>query len=80
MEAVFFDVDFTLIHPGPTFDGFGYQSFAARYGLHVEPSRFSEAVRLASIELDRKVLADLAVQDEHAFSEIANKAKAALAA
>ena len=53
MEAVFFDVDFTLIHPGPTFDGFGYQSFAARYGLHVEPSRFSEAVRLASVELDQ---------------------------
>ena len=23
MEAVFFDVDFTLIHPGPTFDGSG---------------------------------------------------------
>ena len=53
MEAVFFDVDFTLIHPGPTFDGFGYQSFAARYGLHVEPSRFAEAVRLASVELDQ---------------------------
>tara|TARA_B100000029_G_C17568104_1_gene955703 strand:- start:1700 stop:2413 length:714 start_codon:yes stop_codon:yes gene_type:complete len=52
MEAVFFDIDFTLIHPGPTFDGSGYQSFATRYGLSVEPSRFAEAVRMASIELD----------------------------
>ncbi len=52
MEAVFFDVDYTLIHPGPTFDGSGYQSFATRYGLNVEPSRFSEAVRVASVELD----------------------------
>ena len=31
-------------------------------------------------ELDRKVLADMAVQDEKAFSAIADKAKAALAA
>ena len=52
MEAVFFDVDFTLIHPGPTFDGSGYQSFAARHGLSVEPSRFTEAVCVASVELD----------------------------
>jgi len=52
MEAVFFDVDFTLIHPGPTFDGSGYQSFAARHGLNVEPSRFAEAVCVASVELD----------------------------
>ncbi len=53
MEAVFFDVDFTLIHPGPTFDGSGYRSFAARYGMYVEPSLFAQAVRLASFELDQ---------------------------
>ena len=52
MEAVFFDIDFTLIHPGPTFDGSGYQLFATRYGLSVEPSRFADAVRVASVELD----------------------------
>ena len=43
-------------------------------------SRLMNGLKLASIELDRKVLADLAVQDEQAFSAIADKAKAALAA
>jgi large subunit ribosomal protein L20 len=35
-------------------------------------------LRLAEIELDRKVLADLAVQDPAAFAKIAEQAKAAL--
>jgi large subunit ribosomal protein L20 len=43
-------------------------------------SRLMNGLKLASIELDRKVLADMAVQDERAFSAIAEKAKAALAA
>ena len=43
-------------------------------------SRLMNGLKLASIELDRKVLADMAVQDEQAFSAIADKAKAALAA
>ena len=43
-------------------------------------SRLMNGLKLASIELDRKVLADLAVQDEQAFSAIVDKAKAALAA
>lgn len=34
----------------------------------------------ASIEIDRKVLADLAVREKEAFAAIAEKAKAALAA
>jgi len=29
-KAVFFDVDFTLIAPGPMFRGEGYQAFCAR--------------------------------------------------
>ena len=53
MRAIFFDVDFTLIYPGPTFDGEGYRSFAVRHGLRAEPSRFDEAVRRASVELGR---------------------------
>jgi len=28
-SAVFFDVDFTLIYPGPTFQGEGYRRFGA---------------------------------------------------
>ena len=43
-------------------------------------SRLMNGLKLASIELDRKVLADLAIQDEQAFSAIVDKAKAALAA
>ncbi len=35
-------------------------------------------LKLAGIEVNRKMLADLAVSDENAFAELANKAKAAL--
>jgi putative hydrolase of the HAD superfamily len=51
-QAVFFDVDFTLIYPGPTFDGDGYRSFAERHGIVVDSSRFHDAVANASTELD----------------------------
>jgi putative hydrolase of the HAD superfamily len=52
VAAVFFDVDFTLIYPGPTFLGEGYARFAARYGITVDRTRFSHAVRAASSILD----------------------------
>jgi len=51
-KAVFFDVDFTLIYPGPTFRGEGYQAFCARYGIDVDTSRFAEAVASAAPLLD----------------------------
>jgi large subunit ribosomal protein L20 len=41
-------------------------------------SRLMEALRKAHIELDRKVLAELAVSDPGAFSKIAEKAKVSL--
>src|SRR6266403_1199321 len=41
-------------------------------------SRFIEGLKAAGIELDRKVLADLAVTDEAAFKAIFDQAKAAL--
>jgi len=50
--AVFFDVDFTLIHPGPAFQGAGYQANCARFGIEVDPSRFEAAVAGASSVLD----------------------------
>jgi HAD superfamily hydrolase (TIGR01662 family) len=50
--AVFFDVDFTLIYPGPTFQGEGYRAFAASYGMTIDPARFDHAVRAASSILD----------------------------
>ena len=52
-RAVFFDVDFTLIYPGPAFQGEGYRQFAARHGLRVEPARFGDAVLSASHILDQ---------------------------
>ena len=42
-------------------------------------SRLMNGLSRASIELDRKVLADIAVHDEEAFSVLAEKAKTALA-
>ncbi len=41
-------------------------------------SRFMHGLKLAGIELDRKVLADLAVHDAKAFGELVVAAKAAI--
>jgi large subunit ribosomal protein L20 len=43
-------------------------------------SRLMHGLRLAEIEVDRKVLADLAVRDQAAFGAIVAQAKAALEA
>ena len=50
--AVIFDVDFTLIYPGPTFQGVGYARFCEQHGIRVDPLRFDAAVRAASSILD----------------------------
>ncbi|HUF46552.1 MAG TPA: HAD family hydrolase [Vicinamibacterales bacterium] len=50
--AVFFDVDFTLIHPGHRFQAAGYQETCARHGLSVDPARFEAAVRGAAEALE----------------------------
>ena len=42
-------------------------------------SKFMNGLKRAAIELDRKVLADLAVFDKPAFAQLVEKAKAALA-
>ncbi|MGR3289639.1 MAG: 50S ribosomal protein L20 [Paracoccaceae bacterium] len=42
-------------------------------------SKFINGLSLAGVEVDRKVLADLAVHEPDAFSAIVDKAKAALA-
>lgn len=51
-KAVFFDVDFTLIYPGPTFGALGYRTFCERHGLAVDIARFDDAVASASRELE----------------------------
>jgi putative hydrolase of the HAD superfamily len=50
--AVFFDVDFTLIHPGPRFQDVGYQETCARHGVTVIVERFDAAVAGAAVVLD----------------------------
>ena len=54
IRAVFFDVDFTLIYPGPTFQGEGYAQFCGRYGIEVDPARFHDAVLAASSILEEE--------------------------
>jgi len=50
---------------------------AREFGLSY--SRFMDGLNKAEIEIDRKVLADLAVHDRAAFGALAEKAKASLA-
>ncbi len=52
VRAVFFDVDFTLIHPGPRFHGAGYAATCAEYGIEVDAARFEAAVSFAMPMLD----------------------------
>ncbi len=51
-QAVVFDVDFTLIYPGPVFRGEGYQDFSRRHHIDVDPARFEAAVASAASLLD----------------------------
>ena len=51
---------------------------ARRHGLSY--SRFINGLKRAQIDMDRRVLADLAMHEQEAFGALAEKAKAALAA
>ncbi|MGE0625525.1 MAG: 50S ribosomal protein L20 [Pseudomonadales bacterium] len=51
---------------------------AREHGLSY--SRFIAGLKKAAIEVDRKVLADLAIHEKEAFAVLAEQAKAALAA
>ncbi|MBA3716948.1 MAG: HAD-IIIA family hydrolase [Actinobacteria bacterium] len=49
LKAVLFDVDFTLVRPGPELGPEGYLRVARRYGSEVDVSRYDEA-RAAALE------------------------------
>jgi putative hydrolase of the HAD superfamily len=49
LNAVLFDVDFTLVKPGPDLGPDGYQLLGRRFGLELDPSRYAEA-RAAAVE------------------------------
>ncbi len=51
---------------------------AACRAAGISYSRFIEGLKAAQIELDRKVLSDIAVRDEVAFSALVKKAQDAL--
>jgi HAD superfamily hydrolase (TIGR01662 family) len=52
VRAVFFDVDFTLIYPGPTLQGEGYAHFCRQHDVHVDPLLFRTAVAASAPMLD----------------------------
>ena len=53
LDAVLFDVDFTLVQPGPLLGGPGYRDAAARYGLTLDPERYAEARIAAIVDIQR---------------------------
>ena len=53
---------------------------AAAHQFDLSYSRLIDGLNKAGVEIDRKVLADLAVHDIAAFGKVADKAKAALTA
>ena len=52
---------------------------AASRGLGLTYSKFMAGLKKANIEIDRKVLSDLAIRDPAAFSSLVDKVKAQLA-
>ena len=49
VRAVLFDVDFTLVRPGPELGPEGYRRLGSRFGLAIDPGRYDEA-RLRAID------------------------------
>lgn len=47
IRAVLFDVDYTLIKPGPVFDVEGYVRTGRRFGLALDPGRWPQAQKAA---------------------------------
>jgi putative hydrolase of the HAD superfamily len=53
LEAVVFDVDFTLAKPGPDLGPEGYRRLGGRFGLELDPARYDDARREAIATLKR---------------------------
>ena len=53
IQAVLFDLDFTLAKPGPDLGPEGYQRLGRRFGLELDPTRYKDA-RAAAVEGLRK--------------------------
>jgi putative hydrolase of the HAD superfamily len=53
LRAVLFDVDFTLVKPGPDLGPEGYVRFGRRHGLQLDPARYGEARTTALQNVER---------------------------
>jgi HAD superfamily hydrolase (TIGR01549 family) len=53
IQAVLFDVDFTIARPGPELGPEGYRRLGERHGLTLDPSRYDEARKTALQDLQR---------------------------
>jgi HAD superfamily hydrolase (TIGR01662 family) len=53
LKAVLFDVDFTLVRPGPDLGPSGYVRAAERLGVRIELDRYREAREAALVDLKR---------------------------
>jgi putative hydrolase of the HAD superfamily len=53
LEAVVFDVDFTLAKPGPDLGPEGYRRLGERFGLELDPAKYDDARRDAIATLKR---------------------------
>ena len=51
VEAVLFDVDFTLAKPGPLLGPDGYHDAGKRFGLELDPERYADARAAAVLDL-----------------------------
>jgi len=69
IEAVVFDVDFTIAKPGPDLGPEGYRRLGERFGLDLDPSRYEEARRGAIATLERHPELDHDEHDWVAFTE-----------
>jgi HAD superfamily hydrolase (TIGR01549 family) len=60
LEAVLFDVDFTLFRPGPELGPEGYRRVGERHGLELDPARYAEAraAAVSELQLHRELVHD----------------------
>jgi putative hydrolase of the HAD superfamily len=53
LQAVLFDVDFTLAKPGPLLGPDGYRQAGERFGLALDPAKYAEARAAAVADIQR---------------------------
>jgi putative hydrolase of the HAD superfamily len=53
IDAVLFDVDFTIAKPGPLLGPEGYRAAGERFGLSLDPAKYAEARAAAVLDIQR---------------------------